>query len=446
MDDLAVHHTFRVTKTMGFPKLYRDKDIHVAFEVPPETIMDWKRGRFRQILRLLKHLDQTYGGIDKFQLYLINDENSPPFEMDKGTVHINVPKWYAHFNKISKVLDRYKLSKYHVDLYKECFREGLNKFFTNTDPEEIRNDIDKTMFVIIEKMLSDFDKLQETEQKALLSNIENSKAGTILYEKIGKLDKSSPKVQLKSVLANVDKLDSDEVRDLLNTIFRSKKSFENFKAIGKLPIEVQTQILSNSEQAAHLLRLYTELETSLKDFKALIKERAESKNKDEKSIHTFLAANWWLLGIEYVNQVIKTDINPQGEKTGATYQKQWRIYPDFEIHKIDGSIHKCVVMELEEANDKIFNKDKSLSKEVLDGLFQTIAYTIFHHVEKDKPTKGVAVLGYTGNLDKNQQKKLERLSNMFPHIEIKTYDQLIKNAENTIAFLQDYLEQKKALN
>lgn len=446
MEEIKIFKKFNLGKLYRFPSRYEGKEVLVAYDVSDETINGWKKdGKIKGLKILLKYLEERFKGIDKFNLIFVEGDDKLPFEIDdsKGDVRINLKKWKNYFREIDKILDSYKISKYYIDLYNECREEGVKKFFSNISSKEIINDIDQTIFSIIEKMLTDFDELNAAEKNSLIKNIESSKAGTMILKKYGKLDKSSPQIQLKSLISNVDKLKPQEIKDLLNSIFRSKKRLKFMEEIKKLPRSMQSKLISSADRAAHLLSLYFELKKSLKEFKNIVKKHKSSQNKDEKAIHAFLAENYWLLGVEYFRQVIKTDINPKKERTGETYHKEWRIYPDFEIFKFNGSVDRCVVIELEEANDKIFNKNKSLSKEALDGLFQAITYTIFHSVEKNKPTKGIAILGSTGKLTRNQKQKLLRLSNLFPTIEIKTYEDIIEDAENMISFIENYEDEKK---
>ncbi len=442
MKRLRIYKKFRIESTYRVARRFNNKEILVAYDVPDDVLRRWKDNRLKGGTLLLKYLEKIFDGLDKFELILIDGNDKPSVEIEKesGKVYVNAIKWIKYIRQVDKIYSSYKISKYSQELFSKCRSEGIEKFFQGRYPEEIIKEMDQTIFSFVEKMLEDFDSLSKPEQKALVENIVNSKPGTIILERLGKLDKSSATVQLKSLSNKIDQLKPSEVKELLKSVFTSKTKTKNIQQINKLPIGIQAKIINSSDKAAKLVSLYEELEKSLNDFQKLIDSRRKSNRKNEKSIHAFLADNYWLLGIQYFNQVIRTDISPEGEKTGETYHKEWRIYPDFEIHKLDGTIDKCIVIELEEANDKIFNKDRSLSKMLLDGLFQAIEYTIFHRIEKDRFAKGIAVLGSVRNLTDKQRKKLEKLSEMFPFVEIKTYEDLIEDSKQVIYFMDNYLD------
>jgi glyoxylate utilization-related uncharacterized protein len=101
------------------------------------------------------------------------------------------------------------------------------------------------------------------------------------------------------------------------------------------------------------------------------------------------------------------------------------------------------IIELEEVNDAIFNKDGAISREVYDGITQAVDYYIEHRSQNFK-SKGMAVIGTTQGmrLTIEQKEKLRLLKETFHNIEVLTYDDIISQAENTIRFWETYEEHK----
>jgi len=174
----------------------------------------------------------------------------------------------------------------------------------------------------------------------------------------------------------------------------------------------------------------------LEEFKKKIKEHTETDKKDEKDIHQLLAKDYWLLGIEYFGRKILSDIDKDGKRTGDTNIGRKRA--DFIIlQRLDG-IDTCVVIEIEEANDKIFNENKTISRKVYDGIIQAVDYTLEQKF-RGVHSKGLAVIGSlkASKLSQEEKKRLHLLAESFPNVEVLTYDQIIKKAEATLQFWKD---------
>ena len=134
---------------------------------------------------------------------------------------------------------------------------------------------------------------------------------------------------------------------------------------------------------------------------------------------------------------INSDIDFEGKRTRDT--RIGRKHADFIIlQRLDG-LDKCVVIELEEANDRIFNDDGTISKKVYDGIVQAIDYSLEQKLAEIY-SKGIAVIGSLSmtELSKNEKKRLEILSESFTNVEILTYDQIIRKAQATLDFWKRY--------
>ena len=105
---------------------------------------------------------------------------------------------------------------------------------------------------------------------------------------------------------------------------------------------------------------------------------------------------------------------------------------------VDG-FDKCIVIELEEANDPIFNKNGEFSKKVYDGIFQASDYNIEQKF-RNFHSKGIAIVGSIkeGKLTDEQKKRFKLLRQEFPNVEILTYEQIIEKAQSTLDFWKEY--------
>jgi len=419
-----------------YPKKYIGVELFIHYKIDDDHQRDWSNGRMLGLKLLLREIERQYGDVTKPTINFTDKGARARF--GKGTIWISVPKWFAFISSIDSIYDTYLIARYNREFKSECRQKGIQAYLDGSHPEEIKKDLETSIFNLIEKLLSDFDNLQQSEKKALQQQVEYSTLGNNLLTKYGKLDKRSPKKYVKSIVRDMNSIGKVEAKELILAILKSKHSETLSEKISTLPKKLQAKMLKNIDRAAELLLFQERLESSLKKFKNLIKHHSRSRRKNEKKIHSFLADNYWLLGSEYYGTTLKSDIDSKGKKTGDTYIKQWKVFPDFLIEKVDQTTDTCVVMELEEANDKIFNKDKTLSKECLDGLYQAITYHIYYNVEKNKSAKGIAILGFTGSLNSEQKEKLRRLNDLFPKITIKTYDQIIDDAQRLLNFMKNY--------
>jgi len=430
--------SYEIKSGLRYPRRFLGLKISCTFEISDEDREVFETSKISGMKGLLSYLEEKFGGVKNFELIFTKGVSEPRYYIDENRVCINYDDWFNFFKSISKYIRDFRITRIYEGLASESKKQGIIAYFSDKNVDEVFSYLDNSVYRVIEDFLLEFDELNNAEKKDIVRTIEDSKVGTILANKYRKLDEKSYKLQLKGVLTNIKKLKKSELVDLLNTIYRSKIKSIDSKVVSKLPLDYQSRLFETISKKAKLYSMYSGLKKSLKEFEKLIQKQKSETTKNERTIHAFLAENYWLLGIEYFGHVINTDINKEMSKTGDTYHSDWRIYPDFEIQKVDGSKDVCVVIELEAANDKIFNKNGFLSKQALDGLFQSITYTIYHRVNKDLPTKGIAVLGSIGKKNSNQIKKFNRLSDMFPNIEILTYEDLLEKGKRVIEFIDKY--------
>lgn len=168
-------------------------------------------------------------------------------------------------------------------------------------------------------------------------------------------------------------------------------SSEFLKYISNLPADQSQKIIKKLPAMDIMFNRYEKLTKSLKEFKKLIDKHNKSETNDEAEIHKFLTKHYWLMGIEYVDKEKLSDYDAEGNRVNETKLYASRKHPDFIIKRLDG-FDKCVVIELEDANDPIFKKNGEFSKKVYDGILQATDYNIEQKF-RDLHSKGIAVIG-----------------------------------------------------
>lgn len=207
------------------------------------------------------------------------------------------------------------------------------------------------------------------------------------------------------------------------------------KYIASLPTDQLQKIIKKLPAMDTMFNRYEKLSKSLKEFEKLIDKHNKSDTDDEAEIHKFLTKHYWLMSIEYFDKERLSDFSESdGVRTNETRLEGSRKHPDFIIKKLD-RFDKCVVIELEDANDPIFKTNGEFSKKVYDGILQAADYNIEQKF-RGLHSKGIAVIGSTKgmHLDKDKKEHFKLLAQEFPHIEILTYDDIIAKARSTLDF------------
>jgi hypothetical protein len=171
------------------------------------------------------------------------------------------------------------------------------------------------------------------------------------------------------------------------------------------------------------------------DLKKLIDESIKSDVGKEEEIKTKIKDNRWILGLECFVEAKNQQVDNQTH---------------IDLH-VKTKYEQNRIFEVKSPNKKPFvRKDKEekrrlvLSPELADGLSELILYlrrTDLHSNDKNKGNYGVQkASGYIligKNLDNDEKEMITELNfHLYPHIQIMTYDDLIKNTERELEIIE----------
>lgn len=178
-----------------------------------------------------------------------------------------------------------------------------------------------------------------------------------------------------------------------------------------------------------------EYKNVFEEFKKLIDESIKSDVGKEEEIKTRIKENRWILGLECFVEAKNQQIDNQTQ---------------IDIH-VKTKYEQDRIFEIKSPNKKPFvRKDKSekrrlvLSPELTDGLSELILYlrrTDLHSDEKNKGNYGVQkASGYIligKALDADEKEMIKELNfHLYPHIQILSYDDLLKNTERELEIIE----------
>ncbi len=439
MDELPIVERFCVGQNWPFYEDLKKKEIKFTFKPSDKQVEKWKEWGFSKLKNLLIFLKNEYDSLENFDLIIFNQDLPEPFYIQDGNgvtkVYVHIDKYRAYGEEINPEIEKLKISKYSNKIWGEFNKKVPIAFFNKQKPTVLSEELRNSRYKILEEMIKEFEKMDEPQREEWRKALEHSQAGTEIIKKYRELKPESPEIQLKLFIEVIDKLGEKEVEELFKSILKSKISSPFVKNVFKLSLKEQNEIAKNMPEMAKMYDRYKKLKKSLKEFRKKIQTHLESVAKDEKDIHKFLTVNYWLLGIEYFGK-IDSDIDSTGKRTGKT--NIGRKHADFIIRRLDG-LDKCVIIELEEANDKIFNEDGTFSKKVYDGINQAVDYSIENQL-RGVYSKGIAVIGSVAaaNLSEEQKTRLKLLNEAFHNVDILTYDQIIEKAQATLDFWEKY--------
>jgi hypothetical protein len=398
--DIEIIDKFCVGRGWKYYEDLKQKEVCFAYkldEKEKEIIMDVGFPKLRHLLSFLK---EKYG-LDGFELIFFNTDKPEPFYIKekngKKIVYVNIEIYRSYGDELNPIIRDLRVIKCGNEIWSKFSKMVPIAFFNKEPPSVLTQRLKESYYTVIENLIREFEGMGDEQKKKIKETFEHSKLGTEVIEKWVKFNPDAPEVQLKKFIQVIEKLGESEVEELLNSILNSKISLYFIRTLSKLPITEQNRIIRKMPEMAKMYDRYEKLKKSLKEFEKKIIEHQNSKNKDEKDIHKFLNNNYWLLGIEYFDKEILSDITSEGKLTGDTKICN-RKHADFIIKRIDG-LDKCIVIELEEANDRIFNKDGSLSPEVYDGITQAVDYYI-EQKSMGMNSKGIAVIGSTLGMER----------------------------------------------
>ena len=424
-------------------KLMEEKEIGFSFDPSEKERKKWTKDGFVKLSHLLTTLKTMCNGSDGFELILFRTNYEESFYLLPNAktinVYVNIYTYLEHGLAINDIIYKLKIVKYSRNIQKEYSAKVPLAFFKKRSPSELPETLKTSYYAVIEEIINDIEDMPDGEEKRDLSKVLiQSNLARKSFEKFNKLSPESPAKKLQEFTPALDKLTPKEVEILLKKIIHSEISVEFIDNITKLPKEYINKIAKKMPEMAIIYGRYEKLQDSLKKFKALIDKHNNSSTKNEAEIHKFLTEHYWLLGIEYFDKERLSDFDHDGNTTNATRMDGSRKHPDFIIKRIDG-FDKCVVIELEEANDPIFNNNGEFSKKVYDGIFQAADYNIEQKF-RDMNSKGIAVIGSIKGrtLTKDEKKRFKLLVQEFPNIEILTYEHIIEKAQSTLNFWKQY--------
>ncbi|MCH9659121.1 DUF4263 domain-containing protein [archaeon] len=417
----------------------KTKEIQFSFIPSTKEKQAWKTTGITRLRTLLAFLVKEYEDLDNFDLVFFRNKSHEPFYLQtvKGitTVYVEFDAFQQYTEKISLAIKNLKVSKYYWKVRTYFQKKVLISFFRNEPASTLIDELKNSYHGVIEEILNEYENMPESEEKNdLKSIVMQSKLARDTIKEISELTPESPEKQLILFLKVIPNLPPKEFEILLNNLLKSNKSSEFLKYITNMPQDQLQKIIKKLPVMDTMYTRYEKLSKSLRAFEKLIDEHNKSDTNDEAEIHKFLTRHYWLMGIEYFDKERLSDFDSNYKRTNETKLEGSGKHPDFIIKRLDG-FDKCVVIELEDANDRIFKKNGEFSKKVYDGIFQAADYNIEQKF-RNYHSKGIAVIGSTRGmkLTDDNKKRFKLLLQEFPNIEILTYDQIIEKAKTTLEF------------
>ena len=423
-------------------KLLKNTVVHFSFQPSKVEEEKWRIKGIQRLSSLLRFLEGKFHGLESFDLIFFRGNFNESFYyksvVDKTIVYVNLDTHQEYTNEISSAIRDLKVSKYYWSVRTEFSKKVLRSFFNKKSSASLITELQNSYHGVIEEILNEYENLPEGKQKKDMTTIfMQSKLARDSIKEYSKLKPKSAAKILSQLIPVLSDLTPKEIEILLKDILKSESSREFIKQLSKLPKEQRDKIAKNFPESSIMFNRYEKLSTSLKQFKALIAEHKKAKTKNEKRIHQFLIKHYWLLGIEYFDKELLSDTTTEGKKTTDTKLPNGRC-PDFIINRLD-RFDKCVVIEIEEANDGIFTESGNLAKAVYDGIFQAADYNIEQKFNSHY-SKSIAIVGSVDGTDLSlkQKKHFQLLDEEFPNIDIITYDHIIGKAQTTLDFWKKY--------
>jgi hypothetical protein len=247
------------------------------------------------------------------------------------------------------------------------------------------------------------------------------KFANLLGWKTSALSNESIEAQSEKILEELQKKDS-EILELKKEL--EQRNNERLTFIESIKKKHEEEIAILKSDPTRLQKLDAELD----EFKQLIAD-FETQKKTEEDIQKFLKDKKWFFGMTVV--IAKPKI-----RAGAT-----AIF-DYVLTYTDGSQR---VVELKLPTEKIVDAEGKISAAVAKGLDQLIEYleqtvAVAHsqlpeaEYLKDKKPRGTLLIGRT--TDAVVDEKIKSWNYALHFVEIKTYDQVIADAETALKQLK----------
>lgn len=198
----------------------------------------------------------------------------------------------------------------------------------------------------------------------------------------------------------------------------------------------EQSFLEKQEYARKVQSNLAEYKTIFRKFKELI-ENSKTQNKgEEEKIKTEILNNRWLLGLE-------CSVEAKNQRVDNQTQIDLHIKTKYDQDRI---------FEVKSPNEKPFirkpNKNNNrrlvITDVLADGLSELVLYlrrTDIHSEQRSKANYGIQkasgyiLMGY--NLDTDELEMLGEINfHMYPHIQIMTYNDLLKNIERELEIIE----------
>ena len=413
-----------------YGKKYRNKVIYTTKNPIPEDWTRSKHGGFKNGKSLLKYLENKFGGLDKFDLILVADEDLKSdieivdLEDERKEVIINVERYVNYGYKVSHLVEDFEFSKQYKEFQSKLAEKVPYTYFDKVAPEKLLEEFNKTNFNLLEHFVKNFDKLNEGDREKIFKILNNSGIEIAILDRFKKLEVKNPEKEIKKFIKSINSVGESKVKALSES----------------LDISTQSKLVQGFNPIITLTPRYERLRKSLEEFKEAVKRHSESSKKDEKELHRLIRENWWLLGIEYLDAKILSAIDSEGKKTKETRFWHGILEPDFELIGPDGN--SDVVIEIEEANDPVFTKKGIISTRIMDPIRQAITYSVFNRLSDEYP-KSIAIVGSSPGLNQKQIKQLKLISSSVG-VDVLTYEDIIRKAETVLKFFDELVKNEKS--
>jgi len=247
----------------------------------------------------------------------------------------------------------------------------------------------------------------------------------------------------------------DTVKNLYYKAFKKKIEIEDIsfwkskvKELTEKLAEPQTRVKELEQREDEKKKLYELAEKVIDQFQkyknvftkfvGLVEKSYKENLRLEEQIKSFIKENRWLLGLE-------CEIEAKNKRIDASFQ--------IDLHAIT-KYNQNRIFELKSPNLKPFKiegKRVLISRELAEALSELIRYMketdIYSKIKSSgmygihKPT-GVIIIGF--ELSDEEREFLNTLNFfLYPHIQVITYQDLIKNSRRELSLLEDIKSSKK---
>lgn len=435
---LEIRTSFRVGRNYWFRnKTLEEKEVGFCFDPTDEEADLWKRSGLPNVSSLLTYLKRKYGSLDGFDVAFFRGTHHNPFYFvgaGRQTVYVNLDEYITYYETIMPAIKDLRMVKYAHRIKKEYAQKIPVAFFGHKPPESLVQELRQSNYTMIEDVIRGYEGMADAEKRSLQAVFANSRLARDAMAALRRMGAGSPSALLARLMGSMEGLSPKELEILVGEILKPKISRRTSAAVGRLPEDRQKILAGRLPEVAFVQAKFDKMRRSLDKFQRLIDRHRGSARKDEREIHAFLAGHPWLLGPEYYGGDIRSDIDARGNLTGET-----RIGPnqraDFIMLRKMGGLDVAVAVEIEEANDRIFNRNGTISRCVYDGITQALGYRLEQKIS-GAFSRCMAVIGSIepGSLNEGQQRRLDALIELFPTVEIMTYEDIIARARAALDF------------